>query len=85
MRIVVRKCLTTEREAMRKRTKKVLQKKLFREQKRNNELNQLIKKIYEDNVSGKLTDKLKKNYNTSIVKTDYEFQKGDNKLLIISK
>ena len=28
-----------------------------REQKRTNELNQLIKKIYEDNVSGKLTDK----------------------------
>lgn len=33
-----------------------MQKKLSREQKRNNELNQLIKKIYEDNVSGKLTD-----------------------------
>ena len=36
---------------------KALQKKLSREQKRTNELNQLIKKIYEDNVSGKLTDK----------------------------
>lgn len=34
-----------------------MQKKLSREQKRTNELNQLIKKIYEDNVSGKLTDK----------------------------
>ncbi len=36
---------------------KALQKKLSREQKRTNELNQLIKKIYEDNVSGKPTDK----------------------------
>lgn len=30
-------------------------------------------------------DYFSKNYNTSIVKTDYEFQKGDNKLLIIQK
>ena len=36
---------------------KALQKKLSREQKRTNELNQLIKKIYENNVTGRLTDK----------------------------
>ena len=30
-------------------------------------------------------DYFSKDYNTSIVKTDYEFQKGDNKLLIIRK
>ena len=36
---------------------KALRKKLSREQKRNHELNQLIKKIYEDNVTGRLTDK----------------------------
>lgn len=30
-------------------------------------------------------DYFQKNYNTSIVTTDYEFQKGDNKLLIIKK
>lgn len=46
-----------ESKIQREDAAKVLQKKLSREQKRNNELNQLIKKIYEDNVSGKLTDK----------------------------
>lgn len=30
-------------------------------------------------------DYFQKDYNTSIVATDYEFQKGDNKLLIIRK
>ena len=30
-------------------------------------------------------DYFQKIYNTSIVTTDYEFQKGDNKLLIIRK
>lgn len=30
-------------------------------------------------------DYFKKDYNTSIVKTDYEFQTGDNKSLITSK
>lgn len=30
-------------------------------------------------------DYFQKDYNTSIVTTDYEFQKGDNKLLIIRK
>ena len=30
-------------------------------------------------------DYFSRDYNTSIVKTDYEFQKGDNKLLIIRK
>ena len=36
---------------------KTLKKQLSREQKRINELNTLIKKIYEDNVNGKLSDK----------------------------
>ena len=36
---------------------KALQKRLSREEKRITELNQLIKKIYEDNVKGKLSDK----------------------------
>ena len=36
---------------------KLLQKRLSREEKRILELNQLIKKIYEDNVKGKLSDK----------------------------
>ena len=31
------------------------------------------------------SDYFQKDYNTSIVTTDYEFQKGDNKLLIIRK
>lgn len=30
-------------------------------------------------------DYLQKDYNTTIIKTEYEFQKGDNKLLIIKK
>ena len=34
-----------------------MKKHLSREQKRINELNTLIKKIYEDNVNGKLSDK----------------------------
>lgn len=36
---------------------KAMKKRLSREQKRINELNTLIKKIYEDNVNGKLSDK----------------------------
>lgn len=51
---------------------KMLQKKLSREQKRNNELNQLIKKIYEDNVSGKLTDK-----RFEMLLSDYEQEQAD--------
>lgn len=46
-----------ESKIQREDAARTLQKKLSREQKRNNELDQLIKKIYEDNVSGKLTDK----------------------------
>lgn len=49
-----------------------MQKKLSREQKRNNELNQLIKKIYEDNVSGKLTDK-----RFEMFLSDYEQEQAD--------
>lgn len=50
----------------------VNQKKLSREQKWNNELNQLIKKIYEDNVSGKLTDK-----RFEMLLSDYEQEQAD--------
>lgn len=53
-------------------TAKALQKKLSREQKRNNELNQLIKKIYEDNVTGRLTDK-----RFEMLLSDYEQEQAD--------
>lgn len=51
---------------------KALRKKLSREQKRANELNQLIKKIYEDNVIGKLTDK-----RFEMLLSDYEQEQAD--------
>ena len=51
---------------------RALQRKLSREQKRDNELNQLIKKIYEDNVSGKLTDK-----RFEMLLSDYEQEQAD--------
>ncbi len=51
---------------------KALQKKLSREQKRTHELNQLIKKIYEDNISGKLTDK-----RFEMLLSDYEQEQAD--------
>ena len=51
---------------------RALQRKLSREQKRNNELNQIIKKIYEDNVSGKLTDK-----RFEMLLSDYEREQAD--------
>lgn len=38
-------------------TAKVQKRRIFKEQKRVNELNTLIRKIYEDNVKGKLSDK----------------------------
>jgi len=44
-------------EVQRADAAKLLQKRLSREEKRIVELNQLIKKIYEDNVKGKLSDK----------------------------
>lgn len=37
------------------------------------------------NLITDVIDYFQKDYNTSIVKTNYEFQKGDNKLLIIRK
>ena len=61
-----------ESKIQREDAAKVLQKKLSREQKRNNELNQLIKKIYEDNVSGKLTDK-----RFEMLLSDYELEQAD--------
>lgn len=36
-------------------------------------------------ITEKVIDYFKKDYSVEIVKTDYEFQKGDNKLLIIRK
>jgi len=42
---------------MQEETAKAYKKKLTKAQKRVAELNSLIRKIYEDNVSGKLTDK----------------------------
>ena len=36
-------------------------------------------------LTEKVTDYFKKDYKVKIVKTEYEFQKGDNKLLIIGK
>ena len=36
-------------------------------------------------LTEKVVDYFKQDYNVEIVKTDYEFQKGDNKLLIIRK
>ena len=51
---------------------RALQRKLSREQKRDNELNQLIKKIYEDNVTGRLTDK-----RFEMLLSDYEQEQAD--------
>lgn len=61
-----------ESKIQREDAAKALQKKLSREQKRNNELNQLIKKIYEDNVSGKLIDK-----RFEMLLSDYEQEQAD--------
>ena len=64
--------MRNESKIQREDAAKSLQKKLSREQKRNNELNQLIKKIYEDNVSGKLTDK-----RFEMLLSDYEQEQAD--------
>lgn len=39
----------------------------------------------ETDLTAKVMDYFKKDYNVEVVKTDYEFQKGENKLLIIKK
>ena len=54
------------------REKKALQRKIERMKKRSTELNTLIRKIYEDNVSGKLSDKL-----FSQMLADYEKEQDD--------
>jgi hypothetical protein len=51
---------------------KTLKKRLSREQKRINELNTLIKKIYEDNVNGKISDK-----RFEMLLTDYESEQNE--------
>lgn len=39
----------------------------------------------ETDLTAKVMDYFKKDYNVEVVKTDYEFQKGESKLLIIKK
>ena len=56
---------------------KALKKRLSREQKRINELNILIKKIYEDNVNGKLSDK-----RFEMLLTDYETEQNEWELSV---
>lgn len=66
-----------ESKIQKKDTAKALQKKLSRKQKRNNELNQLIKNIYEDNVSGKLIHK-----RFEMLLSDYEQEQADLEISI---
>ena len=56
---------------------KALKKRLSREQKRINELNILIKKIYEDNVNGKLSDK-----RFEMLLADYEAEQSELELSV---
>ena len=56
---------------------KALKKRLCREQKRINELNTLIKKIYEDNVNGKLSDK-----RFEMLLADYETEQNELELSV---
>ena len=56
---------------------KALKKRLSREQKRINELNILIKKIYEDNVNGKLSDK-----RFEMLLADYEAEQSQLELSV---
>ena len=56
---------------------KALKKRLSREQKRINELNILIKKIYEDNVNGKLSDK-----RFEMLLADYETEQSELELSV---
>lgn len=56
---------------------KALKKRLSREQKRINELNTLIKKIYEDNVNGKLSDK-----RFEMLLADYEAEQSELELSV---
>ena len=56
---------------------KAMKKHLSREQKRINELNTLIKKIYEDNVNGKLSDK-----RFEMLLADYEAEQSELELSV---
>lgn len=56
---------------------KAMKKRLSREQKRINELNTLIKKIYEDNVNGKLSDK-----RFEMLLADYEAEQSELELSV---
>ena len=56
---------------------KALKKRLSKEQKRINELNTLIKKIYEDNVNGKLSDK-----RFEMLLADYEAEQNELELSV---
>ena len=56
---------------------KALKKRLSREQKRIKELNTLIKKIYEDNVNGKLSDK-----RFEMLLADYETEQNELELSV---
>ena len=56
---------------------KALKKRLSREQKRIKELNTLIKKIYEDNVNGKLSDK-----RFEMLLADYETEQSELELSV---
>ena len=56
---------------------KALKKRLSREQKRISELNTLIKKIYEDNVNGKLSDK-----RFEMLLADYETEQSELELSV---
>lgn len=56
---------------------KALKKRLSREQKRIKELNTLIKKIYEDNVNGKLSDK-----RFELLLADYETEQSELELSV---
>lgn len=56
---------------------KALKKRLSREQKRIKELNTLIKKIYEDNVNGKLSDKW-----FEMLLADYETEQSELELSV---
>ncbi len=56
---------------------KTLKKQLSREQKRIKELNTLIKKIYEDNVNGKLSDK-----RFEMLLADYEAEQNELELSV---
>jgi DNA invertase Pin-like site-specific DNA recombinase len=64
--------LRSSTELQQKNEITALKKRLSREQKRINDLNTLIKKIYEDNVNGKISDK-----RFEMLLTDYESEQNE--------